>query len=214
MKKAYSYQRFSSSKQREGDSLKRQTDAAEVFCKQFGLQLVSTFKDEGISGFKGKNFSNVSALGHFLKLVENGTIEKGSVLVVENMDRLSRQSILPCLSKFIDIINQGVSVGVISQNKILDQTSITANPMELMLVLVEFARANNESEAKSKRVKSVIQSKIERVKKGEMVWFGIQKPSWIIGMKDGIFTLDKNRVKLVQNIFRSYPYTSLRRSLH
>jgi len=177
MKKAYSYQRFSSTKQREGDSLKRQTDAAQVFCKQFGLHLVSTFKDEGISGFKGKNFSNVSALGHFLKLVENGTIEKGSVLVVENMDRLSRQSILPCLSKFIDIMDQGVSVGVISQNKILDQTSITANPMELMLVLVEFARANNESETKSKRVKSVIQSKIERVKNGEKVWFGVQKPS-------------------------------------
>jgi DNA invertase Pin-like site-specific DNA recombinase len=208
MKKAYSYQRFSSIKQREGDSLKRQTDAAQVFCKQFGLQLVSTFKDEGISGFKGKNFSNVSALGHFLKLVENGTIEKGSVLVVENMDRLSRQSILPCLSKFIDIINQGVSVGVISQNKILDETSITANPMELMLVLVEFARANNESEAKSIRVKSVIQSKIERVRKGEKVWFGVQKPSWIIGMTDGKFALDKNRIKLVQHIFCSYLSTS------
>jgi DNA invertase Pin-like site-specific DNA recombinase len=97
MKKAYSYQRFSSIKQSAGDSIRRQTHDAQVFCKQFSLQLVSTFKDEGVSGFKGRNFSNESALGHFLKLVENGTIEKGSVLVIENMDRLSRQSILPCL---------------------------------------------------------------------------------------------------------------------
>src|SRR5437879_3808921 len=124
MKTAYSYQRFSSIKQKNSDSIHRQTTGAEGFCKQFGLTLADTFTDEGVSGFKGKNFSNESALSAFLKLVEDGTIETGSVLIVESMDRLSRQSILPCLSKFIDIINSGVSIGVISQNKILDTKSI------------------------------------------------------------------------------------------
>ncbi len=76
--------------------------------------------------------------------------------------------------------------------------------MELMLVLVEFARANNESEIKSTRAKSVITSKIERVKLGEKVWFGVQKPSWIVGFKDGEFILDKEKVKLVKNIFACY----------
>ena len=204
MRKAYSYQRFSSIKQKQGDSTKRQTNAAEGFCKQFGLALVDTFTDEGVSGFRGKNFSNESALSEFLKLVENGTVAKNSVLVLENMDRLSRQSILPCLSKFIEIINRGVSVGVISQNKILDVKSITENPMELMLVLVEFARANNESETKSKRTKSVIAGKIELAKQGEKVWFGVQKPSWVVGASNGRFILDEERVKLVKNIFARY----------
>ena len=204
MKKAYSYQRFSSIKQKGGDSTKRQTDAAEAFCRHHALTLVDTFTDEGVSGFKGKNFSNESALSQFLSLVENGTVERNSVLVLENMDRLSRQSILPCMSKFIDIINSGVSVGVISQNKILDVKSITENPMELMLVLVEFARANNESETKSRRTKSVIAGKIELAKQGERVWFGVQKPSWVVGLKDGKFVLDEDRVKLVKNIFAQY----------
>jgi hypothetical protein len=53
------------------------------------LTLADTFTDEGVSGFKGKNFSNESALSQFLKLVENGTVEKGSCLVVENMDTQS-----------------------------------------------------------------------------------------------------------------------------
>lgn len=165
---------------------------------------MDTFTDEGVSGFRGKNFSNESALSEFLKLVENGTVAKNSVLVLENMDRLSRQSILPCLSKFIEIINRGVSVGVISQNKILDVKSITENPMELMLVLVEFARANNESETKSKRTKSVIAGKIELAKQGEKVWFGVQKPSWVVGVSNGKFILDEERVKLVKNIFARY----------
>ena len=74
---------------------------------------MDTFTDEGVSGFKGKNFSNESALSAFLKLVENRTVEKGSVLIVENMDRLSRQSIIPCMTKFMEIIGKGVSIGVI-----------------------------------------------------------------------------------------------------
>src|ERR1039458_6490232 len=100
MKPAYSYQRFSSTRQKKGDSTRRQNNAALEFCKSHKLTLVDTFRDDGISAFKGKNFSNESALGEFLRLVENGTVQQGSVLVVENMDRLSRQSILPCLAKF------------------------------------------------------------------------------------------------------------------
>ena len=76
--------------------------------------------------------------------------------------------------------------------------------MELMLVLVEFARANNESETKSKRTKSVIAAKIEKANKGEKVWFGVQKPSWIVGFENGKFVLDNERVKLVKNIFAHY----------
>ena len=204
MKPAYSYQRFSSTRQKKGDSTRRQNNAALEFCKSHKLTLVDTFRDDGISAFKGKNFSNESALGEFLRLVENGTVQQGSVLVVENMDRLSRQSILPCLAKFSEIISKGVSIGVISQNRIFDVKSVTDNPMELILVLVEFARANNESQTKSTRSKSVIQSKIERVKTGEKIWFGVQKPSWVVSLKDGKFMLDETKVALVRDIFTRY----------
>ena len=166
--------------------------------------LAETFRDDGVSAFRGKNFSNESALGEFLRLVENGSVKQGSVLVIENMDRLSRQSILPCLSKFTDIISKGVSIGVISQNRIFDVKSITENPMELILVLVEFSRANNESLTKSNRSKSVIQARIERVKKGEKVWFGPYKPSWIISLKNNKFVLDDKRVAIVRDIFKRY----------
>jgi len=204
MRTAYSYQRFSSTKQKKGDSTRRQNSAAAEFCKAHDLILADTFRDDGVSAFRGKNFSNESALGEFLRLVENGTVKQGSVLVIENMDRLSRQSILPCLSKFTEIISKGVSIGVISQNRIFDVKSITENPMELILVLVEFSRANNESQTKSNRSKSVIQARIERVKKGEKVWFGPYKPSWIISLKNNKFVLDDKRVAIVRDVFKRY----------
>jgi hypothetical protein len=47
-------------------------------------------QDKGISASTGRNLSPDSVLGNFLKLVENGEIEKGTVLVVESMHRIFR----------------------------------------------------------------------------------------------------------------------------
>jgi len=73
-------------KQSSGDSLRRQSTAAQEFCKIHNLKLVETFTDSGVSGYKGKNFSHESALSQFLRLVENGTIQPNSVLILESMD--------------------------------------------------------------------------------------------------------------------------------
>jgi DNA invertase Pin-like site-specific DNA recombinase len=53
---AYSYVRFSSPGQATGDSLRRQTEMAEAYAKERGLQLNnSSFRDLGISAFSGSN---------------------------------------------------------------------------------------------------------------------------------------------------------------
>jgi DNA invertase Pin-like site-specific DNA recombinase len=143
-------------------------------------------------------------LNEFLKLVDNGTVPKGSVLIVESMDRLDRRQILPCLESFFGIIRRGVSVGCVSQNKIFDEDSINNNPMELMLVLVEYSRAGNENLMKSTRAKGIITSRIEQAKKGEKVYFGVNGPTWVKGVKVGKFILNDDKVKLVKEIFSRY----------
>ncbi|WP_198666258.1 recombinase family protein, partial [Enterobacter hormaechei] len=54
--KLYSYVRFSSAKQREGNSLERQQDTALRIASRYDLELDTTaFHDLGMSAFKGKN---------------------------------------------------------------------------------------------------------------------------------------------------------------
>ncbi len=55
--KAYSYLRFSTPDQIKGDSLRRQTEAAKAYAKRHGLDLDEslTFRDMGISAFRGKD---------------------------------------------------------------------------------------------------------------------------------------------------------------
>ena len=47
-------------------------------------------EDLGISEWKGKNLSDESALGGFSILAEAGKIPHGTVLIVENLDRLRK----------------------------------------------------------------------------------------------------------------------------
>src|SRR4051794_22913686 len=102
---AYSYVRFSDPSQAEGDSLRRQTDGrAEAFCTRHGLRLDTalSMRDLGVSAFRGAHRSDKHALGQFLELVRRGRISKGSYLLVENLDRLSREDERTALRVWMD----------------------------------------------------------------------------------------------------------------
>src|SRR5262245_41745682 len=77
---AYSYVRFSSKKQEEGDSIRRQVDATAAWAKRKGVHLDNSLSiDRGVSAFRGKN-RDLGALGEFLRQVEGGRVKPGSYL--------------------------------------------------------------------------------------------------------------------------------------
>ncbi len=74
---AYSYIRFSSEVQAQGDSLRRQTALTNQWCEQEGYTLSDTrFEDLGVSGWSGANSHEDAGLGKFIKACEQGKIEK------------------------------------------------------------------------------------------------------------------------------------------
>src|SRR5204862_6491823 len=92
MPAAFSYVRFSHPSQLEGDSLRRQTERATDYCKRKGLTLDTslTLRDLGVSAFRGKNAA-VGNFRTFLDAVKAGKVAPGSALIVESIDRISRQ---------------------------------------------------------------------------------------------------------------------------
>lgn len=89
---AYSYIRFSHPTQIKGDSLRRQLSRSEQFAQQHGLELDTTMRDPGLSAYTGEH-RHKGALSAFLARVEAGAIAPGSYLIVENLDRLSREQV-------------------------------------------------------------------------------------------------------------------------
>lgn len=89
MKKAWLYARFSSNQQADGDSIRRQTTAASAWCKTHGIELqATTFADLGVSGWKSIKRPMFEEL---LKAIEQGKIPRGSYILFESTDRLSRR---------------------------------------------------------------------------------------------------------------------------
>lgn len=150
---AYSYIRFSSPQQMQGDSLRRQTEASENYAAEHGLFLDHdlNLKDLGISAYRGKNATE-GALAGFLQAIQTGQVPVRSILLVESLDRLSRDHISYALTQFLSIINAGVTVVTLMDRMVYSREKINENPGSLMMSIVIMMRAHEESASKSKRI--------------------------------------------------------------
>ncbi|MDD5198225.1 MAG: recombinase family protein [Terrimicrobiaceae bacterium] len=150
---AYSYIRFSSPAQMKGDSLRRQTEASEAYAAEHGLILNYSLhlQDLGISAYHGKHATE-GKLAAFLTAIQTGYVPAGSTLLVESLDRLSREQITEALTQFLQIINAGVVVVTLIDKMIYSRATINENPGSLMMSIVFMMRAHEESATKSKRI--------------------------------------------------------------
>jgi DNA invertase Pin-like site-specific DNA recombinase len=158
---AHSYIRFSHPDQAKGDSLRRQTQAAAEWCKRHKVRLdtSTTLHDLGKSAYLGKHRENPdrNALAAFLKLVEQGRVPRGSYLVIENLDRLTREHIQPALLLVLNLLQAGVRIVQLKPSEIVfDDKSDT---LPVMMMMVELSRGHSESAMKSERVGSAWQEK-------------------------------------------------------
>ena len=129
MPKAYSYARFSSEKQTGNDSLRRQIDKAEAFVirtqPQYGLELDNSRRltDPAMSAYRGTNLKR-GALAAFITAAENGLIEEGSFLLIESFDRLSRQESATSLRLLLDLIDNGITVVTLIDERVYSKETI------------------------------------------------------------------------------------------
>ena len=152
--RAYSYIRFSTPEQAKGHSKQRQHDAARAWAEHHKVPLDNelTFEDKGVSGFTGAN-KETGALGVFLERVKDGTVPKGSWLLVESLDRISRQVARKAVRTIEDIVEAGVTVVDLSDGgREYSAETLDKDGMLFMMMVVRFIRANEESTLKGVRV--------------------------------------------------------------
>lgn len=149
MKTAYSYIRFSSSRQADGDSIRRQTELARAYAAKNKLDLQDvSISDFGVSAFRGSNATE-GALGTFLRLVDEGKINSNCYLLIESFDRLSRQAVEDALSLLLNVVKRGITIVTLADEHVYKRGELDMT--KLILSIVTMSRANEESEMKSQR---------------------------------------------------------------
>jgi DNA invertase Pin-like site-specific DNA recombinase len=166
---AYSYVRFSHPDQAKGNSLQRQTEAAAEWCARNGAALdeMTTLHDLGKSAFTGAHRRNPDrhALAGFLKLIEADKVPRGSYLVIENLDRLSREEEVPACHLLTGILMAGVRVVQLKPGELV--LTDKSNGFDIMRAVMELSRGHGESAIKSERVGGAWAEKKRRARSGE-----------------------------------------------
>jgi len=197
--KAYSYIRFSTLEQKKGDSLRRQIQGAEDWCKANGYTLDDQMRDEGLSAFSGLHKTKGS-LGRFLDLVNAGKIEKGSALIVENLDRLSREQPMTALYQFTDMIRAGIRVVTFIPEGDFTEKNLNENFGFLMGAFSDMDQAHKESSKKSKRLKATWEQKRANVDNKKLTG---RCPAWLKRSKDWTeYHKIDGRWQIIEKIFQ------------
>lgn len=201
MPKAYSYIRFSSVKQERGDSVARQTRLSADYAAKHGLSLDVdlNMRDLGVSAFDRSNLEK-GALGQFLKLVESGSIPRGSYLLVESLDRLSRDKVMDALTIFLNILKAGISIVTLADDQVYSHEKANQNMASLVMSIVIMSRANEESAIKSHRIRSSWDAKRKNLANKRLTK---RCPYWLRPTTDEkSFEFIPERVEIVRRIFK------------
>lgn len=201
---AYSYIRMSSKRQIKGDSLRRQLELSKQYAERHGLRLdeETTFADKGVSAWTGANLTE-GAFGQFLDAAKQGKIKAGSYLLVESLDRISRQQVRTALVPFMELINADIVIVTLADNQVYSKATVDANFTQLIISLTVMARAHEESETKSKRLKAVAENRRNNAAKG-IGRFHPMTNGWIEPVKVGHEKWDfklNSHAAAVQRIF-------------
>ncbi|WP_162604823.1 recombinase family protein [Geomonas ferrireducens] len=200
MPKAYSYMRFSTPEQEKGDSKRRQIQQAEEYAAANGLDLDDklTYRDYGVSAFRGANVE-IGRLGQFMEAIRRKEVESGSYLLVESLDRISRELILPAQNIFTQIILEGVTIVTLSDKKIYSAELVNSAPFLLIEAIVILIRANEESQTKSMRMKEAWANKRNNITSKPLT---SSCPGWLkLNRKAKKFELIPERVAIINRIY-------------
>jgi DNA invertase Pin-like site-specific DNA recombinase len=118
-----SYDRFSSPEQSEGDSLRRQTLLRDDYLARHPdppLDERFTYQDLGVSAFRGEN-ALVGNLRLILDAIKEKKVAPGSRLIVESIDRISRQGIDEGYDIIKGILKAGVRIVTLSPEREFDR---------------------------------------------------------------------------------------------
>ncbi len=199
-KLAFSYIRFSTKIQSKGDSTRRQLELAQDYCSIHGLILDSSLRDIGVSAFRGKN-KNKGALSIFIEKIASGEIPKGSTLIIESLDRLSRELVTDALETFLKILRKGIEIVTLDPLMKFDKENIN-KPENIFIVIGIMIRAREESELKSNRILKKF-NKARELAQTENKKIAGKCPAWLVLSDDRTkFNVIKERAKIIKRIMQ------------
>jgi DNA invertase Pin-like site-specific DNA recombinase len=212
--RAYSYIRLSTPEPARGDGLTRQSVRAAAWAKTQSLDLDHelTFRAPDVSAYRENNAAAGGVLATFLSAVEDGRVPRGSYLVLERLDRISRQVVRRVARTLEDICEAGINVVDLEDGgRVHNIETLDTDQCALIMMVIRFQRASAESVIKGQRVRAAYNSKRELAREQPSLPLGCPRipfttslPGWLRwDDRAACFTLIEERAEVVRGIFEA-----------
>lgn len=193
------YARWSSDEQGKGSTLVRQRESCRAMAAAHGWNVIEEIVDDGVSAFRGAH-SEIGALGQFLRNAEDGVYPDGIVLVVERLDRLSRQAPEIAFGAMLRMTGAGVIVATVDGDR--QYRTGQFGMAEIIEVIVKAQLSYEESAKKSDRVGRAWEQKRSRLASGDMGILTRRAPAWLrVEGQPPRFVVLEDRAQIVRRIY-------------
>jgi DNA invertase Pin-like site-specific DNA recombinase len=207
MPTAYSYLRFSSTIQEKGGSVARQIDERDRWLNKnpaYVLDTTISLKDLGVSAFRGRNLNPAYGdLGKFIDLCErdDSPIEKGSVLLLEKLDRFSRNKPMLAITALGRLIYSGVTVVATADNFHMTEENI--NDLQVIIpVVVNLCIAHEQSKTKSYHIGQKWEERRKALRDSKQI-LTKKLPSWLyFDKEENAIRINEEKAEAVRYIFK------------
>ena len=131
--------------------LDRQADSFLPFCERHGLiPNPDPLIDRGLSAFHGKH-RRKGALGAFIRAAQSGQVPAGSVLVVDDLSRFSREPSSRSEQLLHQLWDEGLALGIVSEDKVVDRQTYDKD-LSVQVMLMTLRKLHNEESATKSRL--------------------------------------------------------------
>jgi DNA invertase Pin-like site-specific DNA recombinase len=147
---AYSYSRVSTPGQVAHDGLDRQAAVFLPFCERHNLTPApDALQDRGRSAYRGKHHDRHGALGRWLQQARDGSVPPGSVLVIEELSRFSREAPTDALRLLLnEVFAQGLALGVTQFDSVIGEAEFNGNAGDAIRLQLAIQLSHEESSRK------------------------------------------------------------------
>ena len=136
-----------------------------------------------------------ASLWRFLELAKSGAIPRGSVLLIEHVDRLSRLPWQEGLNLFTTILHSGIDIATSMDGQIYTAERLAKDMGCIFVLMMYLCQANEQSDTKS--VRGADRWKRNRAAVADGKRIGMRRPAWI--KKDR--TVDDKKADVIRRIF-------------
>ena len=191
------YCRFSSARQAKGNSLERQEQNAQAWCDKRGWKLFDSLNDLGLSAWTGANKKR-GRLGELLEKLEAGDIVPGTYLLVEALDRLTREEITNAVSLITRLLDAGLVIVTLTDGKEWTKEGMNAHNIDFLMSVLLLSRGYEESLQKASRLRDTFENARKKQSRKE---FG-SAPGWLRREdKTDDWSVIEDRAISVQKVF-------------